>query len=131
LVQGGAEYNTSPGDCYYANPNPNWGDPGGADDPRLALDDRTGYGPENIQLNEPYVGDYEVYVNVFADNRSDTTEPIIATVKVWINGVVEYEGSKAVDAESSTTDIRRKWRVGFVRWNPPSEVGFGPDESSP
>lgn len=123
LIQAGFDAFDIRGDCHYCNPNPEWGESGSFDDPVLALDDVTGYGPENIQLDSPYPGDYEVFVHAFADSRSDRTVPIIATVRVWIDGVIAHEESKA---------IRRgqMWEVGFVRYTP-EEVGFGPYGSDP
>lgn len=123
LIQAGFEAFDIRGDCHYCNPNPEWGESGGFDDPVLALDDVTGYGPENIQLDSPYAGDYEVFVHAFSDSRSDRTVPIIATVRVWIDGVIEHEESKP---------IRRgqMWEVGFIRYTP-EEIGFGPYGTDP
>lgn len=123
LIQAGFTPFDIRGDCHYCNPNPEWGESGGFDDPVLALDDTTGFGPENIQLDSPYPGDYEVFVHFWSDSRADRTIPVIATVKVWINGVLEHEESKAMDRYDM-------WEVGFVRYND-DEQGFGPYNAEP
>ena len=47
----GLGWGVTPGDTYYANPQPDWGLPGEpADDPVLVLDDINGAGPELIEF---------------------------------------------------------------------------------
>lgn len=77
-------YFLTPDDCCYCNPSPDWGD-GSAedDDPLLALDNRVGYGPENINIQDPTSGDYYVRVHYFKDNSGGTTE---ATVRLYVGG---------------------------------------------
>jgi len=123
LIQAGFDPFDIRGDCHYCNPNPEWGESGGFDDPVLALDDTTGFGPENIQLDSPYPGDYEVFVHFWSDSRADRTIPVIATVKVWINGLLEHEESKAIARGEM-------WEVGFVRYTE-AEQGFGPYGTDP
>lgn len=72
LVQEGGEYYVKPGDCTYCNPSPDWGAAGDANNPSLDLDDRYGYGPENINLADPADGDYTIYVHYFEDNGDAT-----------------------------------------------------------
>ena len=106
LVQYGYGLFELPGDCNYCNPNPNWGADGEAGDPLLALDNRAGYGPENINMDSPGNGDYDVFVHYFDDKGGGTA---VVTVKVWVNGALEWEGSQAL------TD-NQLWQVGFLRW---------------
>ena len=117
LVQGGSSLFQLPGDCTYCNKNPAW--EGG--DPILALDDRTGYGPENINIDAPADGDYDVWVHYFDDKGGGDS---VATVRVWINGVMEWEGSELVSEKQA-------WHVGFVRWTHPdgtfSELATEPE----
>lgn len=58
-------------DCHWDNSRPNWGDlQTTTDDPFLAIDDTgTGLLVENVELNTPAAGDYQVYVHFFDDNR--------------------------------------------------------------
>jgi len=106
LIQGDGPMFLSPGDCCYCNPNPDWGVSGNADNPDLSLDNRVGYGPEVTTLLEPTEADYYAKVHYFADNGGGTT---IATLRVFINGVMEHE-------ESATLDHNEVWDVGYVRW---------------
>ena len=53
------------------------------------LDDRSGWGPENINIEDPADGDYEIRVHYFEDYGSDATT---ATVKVWLDGALHWEG---------------------------------------
>ncbi|MCB9777113.1 MAG: choice-of-anchor D domain-containing protein [Alphaproteobacteria bacterium] len=76
-------YFESPEDCCFCNPNPRWGESGDADDPLLALDNRVGYGPENINIEDPVDGLYYIRVHYFIDNSGGPTE---ATVKIYVGG---------------------------------------------
>ena len=108
LVQNGFDMWDAQADCCWCNRNPNWGSSGDADDPQLSLDNRVGFGPENINLEFPDDGGYHVYVDYFNDlagSGASTT----ATVKVWLNGV---------EAGTYTENLRdgQVWYVGMVRW---------------
>ena len=55
-------------DCYFANLNPDWGDPEQSlDNPMLDIDNVSGYGPETIVLPSPVDGLYTVVVHYWAD----------------------------------------------------------------
>jgi pimeloyl-ACP methyl ester carboxylesterase len=84
----------SPGDCYYNNRTPDWGELGnGHDDPALDFDDTNGFGAEHIVLNPVQgrieQGIYTFYIN-FYSGRSDTN----AKLRLWVNG--KYEGERTV-----------------------------------
>ena len=49
-------------DCYYSSKTPGWGSYG---NPTLDIDDQHGYGPENINLDNPGTGTYKVYVHYY------------------------------------------------------------------
>lgn len=75
-------------DCYWSSCKRHelsWFDPGQADDPNLDIDDRDGFGPENINIPEPRPGTYRVAVHAYerpADwlsNELDAT----ATVRIY------------------------------------------------
>ena len=78
-------------DCYWLNPNPNWGNADATvdDNPGLDLDDTDGWGPENLNLKEAHNGvEYWVGVHFWKDNNfGDTT----ATVRFYILGNLELE----------------------------------------
>lgn len=105
LVQTDPEnYFESPEDCCFCNPNPNWGEGGDADDPLLALDNRVGYGPENINIEDPVDGVYYVRVHYFIDNSGGATE---ATVKI-------YYGGEEVAVYSNVLTHNQVWDVAWV-----------------
>ena len=70
-------------DCGWHNPTPKWGPTGGgsADDPRLDIDDRAGFGPENINIEAPAEGAYPVKVHYYKTNGDGA---ITATVNVLV-----------------------------------------------
>jgi len=96
------EFFQKPGDCNFCNPNPNWNGGGSDNDCRLDIDDRTGKGPENINVQFPDNGSYDVVVHYFDDHGDDEVE---ATVRVYTYGVLSQEVSKIM--------IRNEvWQVG-------------------
>ncbi len=106
LVQHGYEFNEKPGDCCWCNSNPDWGESGSSDDPNLTLDDRTGRGPENITLNSPGDGDYNVMAHYYTDDGGDTTT---ATINVWLDGVLNHTSSQVLKHNEL-------WQPGYVKW---------------
>jgi len=118
LVQGGADLYELPGDCNHCNQTPDWGPEGSAGDPTLALDDRTGYGPEVIRMQSPQDGDYRVIVDNFSANGTGET---VATVRVFLNGMLAWE-------DNALLGHHEVWRTGFLRW--PDAV-FSVNDSPP
>jgi hypothetical protein len=107
MVMEGFEFYSYDGDCCWCNPNPGWGEDGNADDPNLSLDNRVGYGPEEIHISTPYNGAYNLLVHFFNDNGGgDTT----ATLRVYLDGVMIAE-------ESRFLEKRDLWDVGYIYWN--------------
>ena len=89
LARNGTDW-CSDDDCSYNNAcatsgGLDWGSP--AEDPHLDIDDTAGFGPENINIDEPADGDYTIGVVYFEGSRRTT-----ATVKVFIGGALSYEG---------------------------------------
>lgn len=112
---------TDPGDCYYANcqyGGVSWDAPGPADDPRLDLDDTDGYGPENINIDDPVVGhQYKVGVHYFSD---DGQGPSAVYVKIYcgltsMNPVYET-GPQMLTAGGGSMG-NDFWKVASVTWN--------------
>lgn len=107
LVQGGAVFFEEPGDCNWCNKTPDWGVQNeDDDDPRLDIDDRGGYGPENINILVPETGTYEVKVHYFEDHGDG---PVAATVRVWLDGVQVYEGAQVLQ-------YNEVWDAGTADW---------------
>ena len=103
-----------PDDCYWQNPNPDWGlVEVGDDNPSLDQDNRAGLGPENITLEQPYEeGDYQVIIHYF-----DGNEPTTATVRIWINDELVATYTR----EMSDGDT---WNCAVIDW-PSGEVSPG------
>jgi hypothetical protein len=105
---------TLPDDCNYCNESPDWGVSGeSSDNPTLDIDDRYGYGPENINIDFPEVNNYYIRVHYFIDN-GDTQ--VVATVKIYLYGE-EVESFSKVFPEDGDA-----WDVAQIHW--------GEDESS-
>jgi hypothetical protein len=77
-------------DCYFANcdvrtgDNLEWGSPGDEDNPRLDIDDRDGFGPENINIARPALGTYRIGVHAY---RGSGTHGV--TVRIYCGGSTE------------------------------------------
>ena len=107
LAQEGQPIFLTPTDCNYCNVNPDWGvEDVGSDDPSLDLDDVTGYGPENVNINAPADGGYDMHVHYFRDNGAGA---VVATVRVYLEGAVAYEVSEVMEYDD-------RWFVGTVLW---------------
>ena len=106
LVKGGAEIFDSPDDCCFCNRSPDWGVMGGADDPRFAIDNEYGFGPEEVKIDLPADDDYAVRVHYYADKGGASTT---ATVRVWVEGEIAHE-------ESMLLTHNDLWNVGYIRW---------------
>ncbi len=68
-------------DCYYGNCGRGlaWEPPGTENDPFLDIDDRNGFGPENINIEEATPGTYRVGVHAFSGNAG-------VTVRIYCGG---------------------------------------------
>jgi len=107
LAQEGTPIFLKPSDCNYCNVNPDWGvEDVGSDDPSLDLDDVTGYGPENININAPADGNYDMHLHYFRDNGGGA---VVATARVYLEGVAAYEVSQVMEYND-------RWFVGTILW---------------
>ena len=93
LLRDGGIWNVSPWDCNWQNMRPDWGVRGDtSDDPSLDRDDMSGWGPENINLNNPERGwRYHVGVHYFSDQGYGVS---FATVRVYTRGELLYEARR-------------------------------------
>lgn len=102
-----AGFYETPGDVTWCNANPDWATAGdGADDGRLDVDDDDGWGPENVNVDSPADGTYDVRVHLFDDGQDGL---VTARVSVWTFGEQAWEGTKVL----SRNDV---WEVGRVNW---------------
>lgn len=103
-----------PDDCHYQNRTPDWGMPGGNDNPELVRDALTGYGPEVFGYVNPIDTTYRVTA-VFNNELLSTAPASKATVRVYLYGVLKAEVSKTLNKKGDV------WRVVDVTW-PSGEV---------
>lgn len=107
LAQNGVEIFAEDDDVAWCNPNPSWGEStSSTDDPSLDLDDQTGYGPENINIEEPQDGEYRARVHYFKDLGGGYAT---ATVRIYLWGVLEAEVSQLLEDGEA-------WDVGVISW---------------
>ena len=86
-----------PLDCYWGNPNPNWGsaDPNVGGGPALVRDDTDGAGPELLVFPTPDEGlTYRVGVHYFDDPGFG---PAHAFVRVFAHGESRWFGASRLD----------------------------------
>ncbi len=97
------------GDCYYGNPSPSSWATSGYGIPVYALDNQTGYGPENINVDGPADMRYHIRVHYFNDH-SDTGDSTKATMSVYVHGEL---------LETRTEDMLQcdRWDVGYVEFS--------------
>ncbi len=106
-------------DCYWLNPNPNWGSAAATkdDNPGLDLDDTDGWGPENLNLKEAENGvEYWVGVHYWKDNNFG---PSTANVRIYIWGNME------LDATSTPMKQCDMWWVKRIAWPSGKLVDIG------
>ncbi len=105
---------SNPWDCFWFNPNPNWGsaNPAAQDDPSLDLDDTDGMGPENMNLpvlegtkDSPMA--YSIGAHYWNDHGYGQS---FATVRIYVLG------NKIVDLGKVAMDALDMWYVGKINW---------------
>ncbi len=105
-------------DCFWFNPNPNWGDldPTVDDDPVMLKDDTDGAGPEIIELEHPQDGmSYRVAVHYWHDHGYGMSMPM---VQIWIDGVLAQSTPANLGPSMEHLDL---WEVATIEW-PSGEV---------
>ncbi len=106
----------TPFDCFWFNPNPDWGslDPNIDDNPRLDRDDTDGAGPENLNLSVPET-DRRYRVGVHYWNAHGFGESF-ATVRIYVYGQLVWERS---DVKLQESDM---WCVADILHWPTVEI---------
>ncbi len=119
-------------DCFVNNPTTSWGDLANTDDDAiLALDDRDGWGPENINIHVPQVGlAYAIGVRYWFDKPTDAKTgkvaidpatgkqftsmgPSLPRVRVYLDANV----TPAYDVSGPSMVSGDMWCVGEVTWH--------------
>jgi hypothetical protein len=112
---------TCTNDCHYRDCGvmPDWFPSHPGSNPRLDVDDRMGFGPENINIDgdgsDKYVepADYVVMVHYYATNQQISTWPTTvsnATVRVYIYGLLAAELTQALKTQGDL------WVAGTIHW---------------
>ena len=103
-------------DCFYGNPNPDWGILNDrTDNPTLSLDDEGSEMREAIDYLQPYDGIYDVYV-LYYRNLSSDYPYVTPHITIWGDGDV------LVDADGPRlTSEGGVWHAGSLDW---STLGF-------
>jgi hypothetical protein len=112
---------TCASDCHYRDCGmmPNWFPDHPGANPRLDIDDRMGFGPENINIDgdgsskfvEP--GTYVIMVHYYASNSAISTWPTKvsnATVRVYIYGLLAGEFNQALITDGDL------WDAATIHW---------------
>ena len=109
--QWGMGSQNQPWDCYFANKTPSWG-VGVESTPSLDIDDINGYGPENINLDNPEDDHvYSVGVQYYDPHEAGES---IATVRIYIHSSLESEQSRALNSQMfGTKDF---WYASDIDW---------------
>jgi uncharacterized repeat protein (TIGR01451 family) len=115
LIRPGSIFNDpAGGDCYYGNPNPDWGIPGTpGDNPFLDRDDFAGYGPEIITLLQPYdQGVYQYKVHYYPEGQAGA--PTMATVRIWFYEVLVEKYTKEMVFDEVWDCVNINWASGIL-----------------
>tara|TARA_B100000700_G_C15006053_1_gene838569 strand:+ start:74 stop:994 length:921 start_codon:yes stop_codon:yes gene_type:complete len=112
-------------DCYYSNCTPaaqiffpmDWGISGyNNDNPTLDLDDISGTGPENINIESPHFeAVYTVVVHDYTGSTPDVYENNDVTVNVYLDGSLAWTGTKTISGDGTYTYYARiDWTAGVI-----------------
>ena len=118
LLRDGGQWNQAPWDCFWQNMEPDWGVTRGVaadgspigynDDPSLDIDDVDGWGPENINFDNPQNGRvYDIGVQYFDAHGYGAS---FVTVRIYLGGVLAYEKLR-----QRMTD-QQFWHVADIAW---------------
>lgn len=121
LIRQGGAFCDCASDCHYRDcgRHPNWFPTKPGANPSLDIDDRSGFGPENINIDgngptrvvEP--GVYTVAVHYYSSNSGISSWPTSvsnATVRIYVFGLLAAELSREMMVDGEV------WFAGDIRW---------------
>lgn len=121
LIREGGTFCDCGSDVHYRDCGraPNWFPATPGANPRLDIDDRSGFGPENINIDghgpSRFIpeGAYQIAVHYYSSNSGVSSWPTqvsVATVRVFIFGLL------AAELTQDLTEDGQLWLVGNLRW---------------
>ena len=107
----GTRWFTAPWDCYFSDcvgGGPDWYNPGPDDDASLDIDNTTGLGPENINIQTPHDGVYRIGIHAWRGfaNR--------LTVNIYCGGATTTPTQSFGPISMRNGTSREFWRVADV-----------------
>jgi len=112
----GENWSDAPLDCFYANPNPEWGPEGSEGDPLLRKDDTDGAGPEDLVIEQPentasLGGPYRVGIYYYrAHLVPDSPDlPSTVTLRAFLSGAPAGEWQRNFAANNFWEVIEIEW----------------------
>jgi len=107
-------------DAYFSNREPNWYPENPDASPVLDLDDNQGYGPENINIEQPLPGSrHTIYVHYW-DAQTDGDAFSIATIRVFAYGQMVAEHQFAFETDETL------WQAAEIVWPEEADAGTEP-----
>ena len=97
-------------DCFFCTPVPDWPSIWGT--PVYALDNTSGYGPENINVVNPGPIKYYIRTHYYTDHGGGESR---ATASIYINGDL-------ISTHTATLNQAQRWKIGYVEFD---ETGAG------
>jgi hypothetical protein len=110
LLAPGGSFFSCPGDVYFGNRAPDWGQPGDfTDDPFLDLDDVDGHGPENINIEAPRAGTYTLLAHHY-DGHGQMQTPMV-TFEIF-----SFGQQIATYGPTALANVGQTWDVVEIEW---------------
>lgn len=117
LIRPGGRFFHCDSDCFYQNPSPDWGQPNDFhDDPFLDVDNVQGFGPENINVEQPEAGVFRVIIHYYLDHYVQGEEGPSESVETDATVEIFVRGQLALQETRHLTQTDHTWEVADVDW---------------
>jgi hypothetical protein len=114
LREGGMPF-THEGDTYFSNRIPQWFVDNPESNPSLDVDDGEGYGPENINIEQPLPGSIWTVLVHYWNKQTDGDPYTVASLRIYARG------QEIADISESLETDELMWTVAEIYW-PESEM---------